>query len=77
MNYGLHTIDHNFINFRPFGTFNSDLERESYDEFRSTNNGKKILTLFLHLFTGPVIYVCIVNPLHKVPYIAYSQYRVC
>jgi len=56
MNYGLHTIDHNFINFRPFGTFNSDLERESYEEFHPTNNRKKILTPFLHLFTGPVIY---------------------
>ena len=57
MNYGLHTIDHNFINFRPFGMFNSDLERESYEEFHPTNNGKKILTLFLHIFTGPVIHM--------------------
>jgi hypothetical protein len=61
MNYGLHTIDHNFINFRPFGTFNSDLERESYEEFHPTNNGNKILTLFLHLFTGPVIYMLATN----------------
>jgi hypothetical protein len=58
MNYGLHTIDHNFINLRPFGMFNSNFKRESYEEFRPANNGEKnMLTLFLHLFTGPVIYV--------------------
>ncbi len=52
MNFGLNMTEHNFS---PFGTFNSDFERESYEEFAPTNNGKTILTLFLHLFTGPVI----------------------
>jgi hypothetical protein len=40
MNYGLHTIDLNFMNLCPFGTFNSDLERELYEESTSVNNRK-------------------------------------
>jgi hypothetical protein len=55
MNYGLNKIDHNFINLSPFGMFNSDLERELYEESASVNNGKMILTLFLDIFTWPVI----------------------
>ncbi len=59
MNFGLNMIEHNFMNLRPFGMFNSDFERESYEEFAPTNNGKTILTLFLHLFTGPVISILV------------------
>ncbi len=55
MNYGLHTIDHNFINSNPFGMFHSDLERELHKESTPVNNGKMIATGFLHIFTWPVI----------------------
>jgi hypothetical protein len=52
---GLHTIDDNFMNLRPFGTFNSDLERELSEESAPVNNGKMIATRFLDIFTWPVI----------------------
>ena len=52
---GLHTIDDNFMNFCPFGTFSSDLERELSEESTRVNNGKMIATPFLDIFTWPVI----------------------
>jgi hypothetical protein len=55
MNFGLNMIDHKFMNLYPFGMFNSDLEREFYEESAPVNNGKMILTVFLHIFTWPVI----------------------
>ncbi len=50
MNFGLNMIDHNFMNLYPFGLFNSDLEREVYEESAPVNNGKMILTVFFAHF---------------------------
>jgi hypothetical protein len=64
MNYGLPTHDrHNFLTLRPFGTFNSDLEREFYEESTPVNNRKMIATGFLHIFTWPFIFSTCVLPL--------------
>ncbi len=48
-------IDDNFMNLRPFGTFNSEAERELSEEFAPVNNGKMIATHFLDIFTWPII----------------------
>jgi hypothetical protein len=55
MNFGVNMTDHNFMNLHPFGMFNSDLEREIYEESAPVNNGKMIPTLNMHLFTWPVL----------------------
>ncbi len=48
--------DHNFMNLHAFGMFNSDLEREIYEESAPVSNGKMIPTKNMHLFTWPVLF---------------------